>query len=191
LYFCLFPLATFVFYIFFPNAVWQWYLTHLYFVYIMIAAVTGYFLVKRIKIFRPICFLILALMAFAGFEVLRSRYSHDFFDLRGVAGIKGKIQAIDYIYNDAQGEQFNVSVFTPPIYDYPYRYLLGWYGEKKYGYVPGEEKEGLFYLWIEPDSSRPWSHKGWMETVIKVGEVLDDKVLPSGFIIQKRYVEKK
>lgn len=189
LYFCLFPLATFVFYVFYPNAVWQWYLTHLYFVYIMIAAVTGYFLVKRIKIFRPICFLILALMVFAGFKVLRSRYSHDFFDLRGGAGIKGKIQAIDYIYNDAQGEQFNVLVFTPPIYDYPFRYLLGWYGEKKYGYIPQDKKEGLVYLWIEPDLNKPWTYQGWLETVVGGGKILKEEELPSGFIISKRLFE--
>lgn len=191
LYFCLFPLTTFAFYVFYPNAVWQWYLTHLYFVYIMIAAVTGYFLAKRIKIFKLVCFLILILMIFSGFKILKSRYSHDFFDLRGGAGIKGKIQAIDYIYNDAQGEQFNVLVFTPPIYDYPYRYLLGWYGEKKYGFVPQDKKEGLLYLWIDPDLNKPWTYKGWLETVIKEGEVLKEEKLPSGFIIQKRYVEKK
>lgn len=190
-YLCFFPLATFGFYVFFPNSVWQWYLTHLYFVYLLIGAITAYFLVKKVKLAAVLYTILLMLMLFSAFKMFKSRYTHDFYDLRGGAGIKGKIQAIDYFFDDARGEEFNVMVFTPPIYDYPYRYLLSWYGRKQYGYVPGSEKEGLLYLWIEPDSAKPWRHEGWLETVVAEGEILKEEELPSGFIIQKRFVEKE
>ena len=133
-------------------------------------------------------FLILMLPGF--FQQIR-RVRYDLADYGGGAKIKGKIEAVDYIYQDAGEEEFNVLVFTPPIYDYPYRYLLDWYGEKKYGYVPGKEKKGIFYLWIEPDPQKRWTYQGWLETVIKTGKVLKEETLPSGFIIQKRYAEKE
>lgn len=108
----------------------------------------------------------------------------------GVAKIKGKMAAIDYIYNDAHGKNFNLLVFTPPVNTDAYDYLIWWHGTKKYGFVPNKEKTGTFYLLIEPDSSKPWSYKGWLETVVKTGKVVEEKELPSGFIIQKRIADK-
>lgn len=107
-------------------------------------------------------------------------------DFGGVAKIKGKKQAIDAIYAGAKGKQFNLLVFTPPVNTDAYDYLIWWYGKIKYNYLPKQEKRGVFYLLIEPDYSKPWSYKGWLETVIKTGKVLETKELPSGFIIQKR-----
>jgi hypothetical protein len=108
----------------------------------------------------------------------------------GTAKIKGKMDAIDYIYRDAQGEKFSLFIFSPPIYTFPYDYILQWHAVKKYGYLPGQEKKGLFYLLIEKDNSKPWSYEGWLETVIKTGDIQETKILePSGFVIQKRYGE--
>jgi hypothetical protein len=44
----------------------------------------------------------------------------------------------------------------------------------------------VFYLLIEPDGAKPWSYKGWEETVVKTGTVVWQKTLPSGFIVEKR-----
>lgn len=113
-------------------------------------------------------------------------YSYDFTDYGGIAKIKGKIDAIDYIYKDANGKDFNLLVFTPPVYTHAYDYVLKWHGERVYGYVPKSEKSGVFYLLIEKDSEKPWSYEGWIKTVIKVGKVEKKVTLPSGFIIEKR-----
>lgn len=118
-------------------------------------------------------------------------YKNDFNDFGGTHKMKGKMQALDYIYKDAAGKQFNIMIFTPPIYTYPYDYMLWWYGEKKYGYKPENKKEGTLYLLIEPDPHKPWTYKGWLETVIKTGDIIYTKELPSGFIVQKRYLTKK
>jgi len=108
----------------------------------------------------------------------------------GVAKIKGKIDAIDYIYNDAGNEKFGLLVFTPPVLTDAYDYLVWWHGAKKYGYIPHNEKRGAVYLLIEPDGAQPWSYKGWLETVIVNGEIQSTTELPSGFIIQKRIFPK-
>lgn len=118
-------------------------------------------------------------------------YKNDFNDLGGTAKIKGKIQAIDYIYNDAHTKNFGLFVFTPPVYTYPYDYILEWYGKNKYNYIPPQEKKSLFYLLVEPDPEKQWSYKGWMETVIKDGKVEKTVKLQNGFIIQKRVLSSK
>lgn len=104
----------------------------------------------------------------------------------GVAKIKGKEAALDAIYIDSQGKPFNLLIFAPYVYTDPYDYLIFWYGQKKYHYLPGKEKTGTFYLLIEPDPYKPWSYNGWLETVIKTGQIVYTKQLPSGHIIQKR-----
>jgi len=107
----------------------------------------------------------------------------------GFAKIRGKIRAIDYIYKDAKGGAFGVFVFTPPVLTDAYDYLLWWQGTQRYGYVPHKKKEGLVYLLIEPDPDKPWSYKGWLETVIQKGTIEETVTLQSGLIIQKRRME--
>ena len=51
---------------------------------------------------------------------------------------KNEIAAIDYVYKYADGKNFKVYTYLPSVYDYPYQYLFWWYGQKKYGYIPGE-----------------------------------------------------
>ncbi len=105
----------------------------------------------------------------------------------GVAKIKGKIDAIDFVYNRAQSRSFGLLVFTPPVNTDAYDYLIWWNGKNKYGYVPHKDKKGEFYLLIEPDPGQPWTYQGWLDTVIKTGKIKNTVTLPSGFIIQQRY----
>ena len=107
-------------------------------------------------------------------------------DYGGVAKVKGKLAAIDFIYKDAAGKPFNLLVFTPPVNTDAYDYLIWLRAKNVYGYMPGTQKKGSFYLLIEPDSSQPWTYKGWLETVIKSGEIISTTELPSGLIVQKR-----
>jgi 4-amino-4-deoxy-L-arabinose transferase-like glycosyltransferase len=108
-------------------------------------------------------------------------------DYGGAAKIKGQEQAIDYVYKDAKGKPFGLFIFTPPVYTYQYDYLLWWYAQPKYHYLPYQEKKETFYLLMQVDTNQPWSYKGWMETVIKTGKIIYTKTLqPSGFIIQER-----
>lgn len=51
---------------------------------------------------------------------------------------KNEIAAIDYIYQQSHGQDFKVYTYLPSVYDYPYQYLIWWYGRKKYGYLPLE-----------------------------------------------------
>lgn len=106
----------------------------------------------------------------------------------GAEKIKGKLSAIDYTYKDAKEKPFGLLVFTPAVYTDAYDYLIFWYGKNKYSYIPHKDKKGTFYLLMETDTSKPWSNKGWLETVIKTGNIVETKTLPTGLIIQKRSI---
>lgn len=108
----------------------------------------------------------------------------------GTAKIKGKEAAIEWVYHDAQSKPFSLLVFTPPVNTDAYDYLV-WLESKKFGFLPTKEKKGTFYLLMEPDPDKPWSYKGWMDTVIKTGTIEKTVILPSGFIIQKRIANEK
>lgn len=184
----LLPINFFVF--FFLKAVYVYYLIDLNLVYILLFSYLIFTSYKKNYLFLKIILtlFIVSNVLLALFKIIpTSRY--DISDYGGIAKVKGKTDAIDYIYKDAKGKNFNLLVFTPPVYTYAYDYLLWWYGEKTYHYTPPKDKKGLFYLLIEEDHSKPWSYEGWLETVIKTGKVLETKKLPSGFIIQKRIGE--
>lgn len=168
---------------FIGGTVWDYYLTPLHVVFIILAGFT----IDKISGFsRFAAAAIIILFITASVVRMERTYRVDFPDYGGTAKIRGKTDAIDWIYRDADGRSFNVLTFMPPVYTYPYDYLFYWWGKKTYGYVSGNEKKGLVYLLIEPDGEKPWSYNGWLETVIVDGDIIDTVTLPSGHIVQKR-----
>lgn len=175
---------------FLKNTVWNYYLTDLSLSYLLIFSYIVFSFYKRKYLrLKLISLTILVFFVLLGVNSAIKTSIYDYSDYGGTAKLMGKIDAIDYIYNDAKDKNFNVLVFSPPIYTYPYDYILSWYGKEKYGFVPGNEKKGTFYLLIEPDNSQIWTYKGWLETVIKSGNIESTVTLPSGFIIQKRILD--
>lgn len=170
--------------LFYPYPIRYWFLTGFQTFYLLgfsllLSAYWRYFLGKVLIIIMCL------LMIIFSFQRLHAVYTSS--DDGGLSKIKGKAGAIDAIYKDAKGKDFNLLIFNPPVYTDAYDYLVWWKSRNQYNYIPGKEKQGTFYLLIEPDSGKPWSYKGWLETVIKNGTILSTKELPSGMIIQKRY----
>jgi len=130
---------------------------------------------------------VFAVLIFYSLQRIDTLYFHPPND-GGAEKIKGKLSAIDYVYKDAKGKPFGLLVFTPAVNTDAYDYLIFWHGKGQYGYVPHKEKKGTFYLLMETDSAKPWSNRGWIETVIKTGNVLEETTLPTGLIIQKRSI---
>lgn len=182
----LIPVNFFVF-SFLKNTVWSYYLTDLSLIYVLLFA----YVLFRIHSydFYKLKVLAISLIIFLTFMGVGSAVKtslYDYADYGGTAKLRGKIDAIDYIYKDAKGKPFGLLVFSPPVYTYPYDYLIWWYGQKKYNYSPYKDKKGVVYLLIEKDSEKPWSYEGWLETVIKNGTIIKTINLPSGFIVQER-----
>ncbi len=180
------PLLVYLEFLGYTAQMWEWWLLELPVMYIVL---TGYCAAYLWKKYVPGKIVIGALIVY--FLLLFAQhtmvyYQKDYGDFGGTQKVKGKVQALQYIFNDAKGKPFGLLVFTPPVYTYPYDYLAWWLGTTTYGYVPVGEQMNPFYLLMEPDGNKPWSYKGWMETVVKTGSVVWQKTLPSGFIIEKR-----
>ncbi len=170
--------------LFYPFPIRYWFLTGFQSFYLLALAVIIGSVWKYLP-FKIILSIVICISLFYSANKIYDLYTNP--DYGGVAKIKGKVDSIKYVYKDADSKSFSVFVFAPPVYTDNYDYLIWWLGKTKYGYIPKEEKSGTFYLIMEPDPGKPWSYKGWLETVIKSGEVLETKELPSGIIIQKRY----
>lgn len=183
----LIPFVTFFIFSFLKNAVYPHYLTHLNITYIFLLSFVGQKAFAAKQRIIPVVFCIfIGILLWNSVPNAYKTFIKDYNDYGGDAKIRGKIDAVEYIYRDAKKEKFNLLVFTPPVYTYAYDYVIWWYGKTKYNYIPAAEKKGTFYLLIEKDPSKPWSYEGWLKTVIKTGDVVYTKTLPSGFIVQKR-----
>jgi len=102
---------------------------------------------------------------------------------------RNQVAVIDYIYNDAKGENFKYIAYTPPVYDYTYRYLFSWYGKNKYGYVPIETNRKLFYVILEPDYEMPSRLKNWLKYREGDGTIQEEKIIKGGIIVQTRILK--
>lgn len=171
----------------YPFPIRYWFLTGFQTFYLLIfgTILSMAFRIKIGKIFMSILILCFLVYSFSRIYLLYVNPPND----GGTAKIKGKLNAIDYIYKDSGGKNFNLLVFTPPVNTDAYDYLTFWRAKTKYGYLPGQEKKEKFYLLIEPDTEKPWSYNGWLETVIKTGKIIKTVKLPSGFIVQERIEE--
>ena len=185
----LFPVNFFVFMLL-RNIVFQHYVTDLLLAFLFFMVFVWSWLYKNgLKKTALVLFLyVTVLVAVGGYKGIIVAKS-DYYDYGGVHKLKGKTDAIDFIYNDADKKPFGLFVFTPGVYTYPYDYLVWFEGTKKYGYTPNQEKKGTFYLLIEKDIAKPWSYIGWEETVIKEGKVVFQKTLKGELIVEKRIVE--
>ncbi|MBI3980834.1 glycosyltransferase family 39 protein [Candidatus Microgenomates bacterium] len=100
---------------------------------------------------------------------------------------RNQVEVVDYLYQQANGQKFNVTVYTPPIYSYTWDYLFLWYGQKKYKQVPDQKPTGLLFLVIEPDPGYPGRITDWLKTRQGDGAIKKEKAFPSGIIVQSRF----
>jgi len=98
---------------------------------------------------------------------------------------KNQLQVVDYIYGQARGKSFKEQVYTPPIYDYPYRYLFKWYGPNKYHYGPDNNSHLAFFI-LEPDLQYPSRLTDWLKFREKDGKIIKTETFKSGIIVQTR-----
>ncbi|MBU1200182.1 glycosyltransferase family 39 protein [Patescibacteria group bacterium] len=84
---------------------------------------------------------------------------------------------IDFMYHQANGEQFSVWFYTIPYFqEEVWDYMLYYYAEPKYGYLP-EQTTGFspndlktsqyFFAVYEPDEDRPINLESWQKETVK------------------------
>ena len=94
-------------------------------------------------------------------------------------------QAVDWIYQDAGGREFNTDVYVPPVIPYAYDYLFKWYGSTHYAYVPKVEQISLLYTLYEVDPPHPERLTAWLKRQETIGKIEKEERY-GGIIVQKR-----
>lgn len=94
-------------------------------------------------------------------------------------------EAIDWIYKDAKGRDFNVDVYVPPVIPYAYDYLFKWLGTKKYKKEPIVENIPLLYLLYEQDHDHQERLNAWLTRQKGIGKVESESRF-GGITVQRR-----
>lgn len=114
-----------------------------------IALVSGYVISKlNIYLIIPIVFLIIG--SNTNMILQRPSEAYKLFDnvYDSTSFLKYQLQVVDYTYQQAKGQSFAINAVTYPLYyNGMWAYLYSWYGQSKYGYLPG---------WLGGDQLHPY-----------------------------------
>lgn len=156
-----FILFSAIFYLLFPQKLKIWYTLGLSIpLVIFLSSVLNYLLISKFKILKILAvFLVYSTIYYA--VKSQTDYTRDVAlkpsDDR--SNMRNEMAAVDWVYENAQGQGFKVFSYLPSVYDFPYNHLFWWYGNQKYGYQPSETA----YLPGQPeyirDVDKLWTNK--------------------------------
>lgn len=130
---CLIPLLG---HIFIPMNVMPWHLGGTMATLIFLTGFAFYQLTKWGRVIRIFAIVAaVSLIVYAGFnlhlaENLANKTSND------PAQFANEVKAVEYVYNQAQGQGFKLYTYLPSVIDYPYQYITWWLSKTKYHYLP-------------------------------------------------------
>lgn len=140
----LFIVFAYIFYSWYQHDLKGWYLLGLRVPYIFIIAL---FLSEIFKL-KNLAFkgIVLGLITFSFVSTFfsQAKFIPENSSVRSgdKSNLRNEIEAIDWVYQKANGQGFRAYNYIPSVYDFPYQYLYWWHGTKKYGYQP----EAVTYL---------------------------------------------
>lgn len=98
-------------------------------------------------------------------------------------------EAVNWIFNDANGKEFNVDVYVPPIIPYSYDYLFLWQGNNKCGAslcgLVKDRQLPLLYTLDEGIAGDWGKHFEWLTRQNKIGRVEETEKF-GGISVQRR-----
>lgn len=160
------PLVGFLFYQGNNGYVWDYYFTGVVPAFIILfAASLGFLLEKRAYQIAVMVFLLL-------FAVSNVRQIGNYHKTGIGITLKAQKWAIDWIYKDADGSEFNIDAYVPPQIYYSYSYLFKWYGKSKYGREPETNLVKNLYTLYELDGEHPQFLEGWLLRQDTIGKVV-------------------
>ncbi len=161
------PVLGFLFYRGNHGYVWDYYFTGVIPAFIILLAVGLKFLAEKNLIPRVL------LGTFLMFFALGNLWSISHYLKTGIGiTLKAQTWAIDWIYEDAKGEEFNIDAYVPPQIFYAYSYLFRWYGQAKYGREPETRLVKNLYTLYEPDGEHPQFLQAWLKRQDTIGRTL-------------------
>lgn len=94
-------------------------------------------------------------------------------------------EAVDWVYKNAVGHEFNVDVYVPPVISYSYDYLFLSRGEAIHRKLPNENEQSLLYTLYEQDTPHPERLESWLARQRGIGEVQETMKF-GGITVERR-----
>jgi 4-amino-4-deoxy-L-arabinose transferase-like glycosyltransferase len=160
--------------------VYTYYLTGYYFIFVLfVGVILGKFWQHNLgKIFVAI---------FIYFFLVQNYLPIKSFITAGVDGpttiaYGNQKQALEWMYKDAAGEEFNVDSYVPPVIPHAYDYLLKWSAPDNFEPV---DRKSLLYTLYEEDPPHPERLEAWMARQKGIGIILYEEKF-GGITVQRR-----
>lgn len=167
-----------------------YYLTGYYLIFLIFVAVSLSYIFKGSWVGKIIVFVFLSFFL-----------THNFTDLKGYLTTTGKEpenvilanqkQAIDWVYQNAGSQEFNVDIYVPPVISYSYDYLFKWLGTTKYNKLPVDSQIPLLYTLYEVDSPHPERLQAWLDRQKGIGKVIKQEKFGGITVEERERIAKK
>lgn len=177
------PLFGFLFYQGNHGYVWSYYLSGLIPAFYLVLGFALVFWLSRIYL-APLALVFLFLFLNFNFKITQGYLTQGEPGENGVQ-FRNQKKAIDFIYKDAKGEDFNLDAYVPPVIPYTYDYLTVWYGKKKYGYQPKLKQIPLLYTLEEIDPPHPERLEAFIKRQDSISKVISKNKF-GGITVEKR-----
>lgn len=171
--------------VFLSHDVWPHYLVGLPIFFILLFSISILVLGQKLKTYKPSLIILTVVIILNLNPVsLFENFSKPLW-VGDASVYRNQLEAVDYVYKQANGKEFKYVVYTPPLFDYTYQYLFIWYGPNKYHYLPKIQSNLAFFI-LEPDLQNPKRLTDWLNSRSGDGKIVKTEKLKSGIIIQTR-----
>lgn len=177
------PIAGTLFFVSNLGAVYEYYFTGYYLIWILLFSFVYTANTKSLfnKIFASLFIAILLVMNGVS-------YKDSFFiskDDPKIISYNNQLEAVGWVYKNANNREFNIDAYVPPVIPYAYDYLFLWLGETKYNSQPLTKNVDLLYTLFEIDTNHSERLQAWLARQEGIGEVLKEEKF-GGITVQER-----
>ncbi len=148
-----------IFYLLFPEMLKSWYTLGFSVPIIFVDAILLEYLFRSKNIILKIFSILFVIYSIV--SCIRSQedyiYHMNSLSQNDPSNLQNEIADLNWVYQEANGQGFNLYSYIPSVYDYPNQHVFWWYGTKQYGYQPAD----ISYLPNQPeyikDEAKAWT----------------------------------
>ncbi len=161
--FLVFYPASFFFYLFYPFRIYLWYIHSFGVIYLFIFSLVIYLLKKQYTVMRSFGVILFLFISIRGLSWQLHYIKQNNKPSTNSSNLANRLTIIDWIYQKANGQGFEVYTYSPAVYDLQTNYSFWWYGHK-FGYYPNIvsfQKDSSHYLndnqiyWKKSSTQKP------------------------------------
>lgn len=177
------PLIGLLFYQGNKTVLYEYYMTGYFLIFILLVSlILGKIWKNVLGKFFVLLFIIIFLIN--NIQVIKFKLE-DRVDSSGSIALKNELQAVNWVFKDSEGKDFNVDVYVPPVISYAYDYLFKWKAYKGDFNNLKSENVDLLYTVYENDSQHPERLEEWLLRQNGIGKIIEENHF-GGITIQKR-----